>query len=70
MRFSIRALAGLILLIGSVAFAKEKSIPKFTLLDWNVEAGGSAVPTILEQLKGLEPFDVMGLSEVPAADVK
>lgn len=52
----------------SMVIAQEKPIPQFTLLDWNVEAGGSAVPTILEQLKQLEPFDVMGLSEVPAAE--
>lgn len=50
--------------------AQEKMIPQFKLLDWNVEAGGSAVPTILDQLKQLEPFDVMGLSEVPVSDTE
>ena len=60
------ALAGC-MISGPVA-AQEKTVPKFTLLDWNVEAGGGAVPTILDQLKALEPFDVMGLSEVPAAE--
>lgn len=52
----------------TTAMAQEKRTPQFTLLDWNVEAGGSSVPTILEQLKQLEPFDVMGLSEVPTAE--
>ncbi len=52
----------------NLTVAQEKTTPKFTLLDWNVEAGGSDVPTILGQLKELEPFDVMGLSEVPVAD--
>lgn len=68
MKLSFCAFATLCFLCGTTLFAQEKSIPKFTLLDWNVEAGGSAVPTILKQLKELEPFDVMGLSEVPVAE--
>jgi hypothetical protein len=59
--------AGLLMLVANVLCAQDKPVPKFTLLDWNVEAGGSDVGTILDQLKQLEPFDVMGLSEVPAA---
>lgn len=54
------------LLSSGVLFAQDKA-PKFSVLDWNVEAGGSDVDTILKQLKELEPFEVMGLSEVPSA---
>ena len=37
----------------------------FSILAWNIEIGGSEVATIKEQLKGLEPFDILALSEVP-----
>lgn len=35
------------------------------ILAWNIELGGSELATIKEQLKGLEPFDILALSEVP-----
>lgn len=70
MKLACHLLSCLCLLVCGVLPAQEKTIPQFTLLDWNVEAGGSSVPTILEQLGKLEPFDVMGLSEVPMAEAK
>jgi len=37
----------------------------FAILAWNIEIGGSEIATIKNQLKGLEPFDILALSEVP-----
>ncbi len=46
---------------GTPTFAQSKTI---TILEWNIEAGGSDVDTILGQLDKLGPFDVVALSEV------
>lgn len=38
-----------------------------TIIEWNIEAGGSDVGVIKSQLKELEPFNMLALSEVPPA---
>lgn len=37
----------------------------FSVVAWNVEAGGSEMPNNFKVLKSLEPFDIMALNEVP-----
>lgn len=49
--------------------AQQPASPTFSLLEWNIEAGGSDDATIGEQLKALEPFDILALSEVPQMSV-
>lgn len=39
----------------------------FSILAWNIEAGGSDVATIKQELQALEPFDILSLSEVSQA---
>lgn len=46
----------------------EASAKRITILEWNVEAGGADVTTILEQLDALKPFDILALSEVPQGE--
>ncbi len=50
------------LAVGQVSLEDKHAV---TILAWNIEIGGSDVPTIMGQLKELEPFDVVALSEVP-----
>ncbi len=66
----MRSLLTVIWMLLCASVVAQDKPPQFSLLDWNVEAGGSDVETILKQLKELEPFDCVGLSEVPttAAD--
>lgn len=60
-------LTALPLALGQTAEKRDESV---TIIAWNIEAGGSEVATIASQLKQLEPFDILTLSEVPPDAVK
>jgi hypothetical protein len=72
------AAAQLILILGGLSSALGQSNAAknsankaaVTIIAWNIEAGGSDVATIAAQIKELEPFDILALSEVPQASVK
>lgn len=49
----------------AMAHAADESTRRVTILEWNIEAGGSDPAEIARQLKSLEPFDILALSEVP-----
>ncbi len=53
--------------LAAMASAQVAAVPKFTLVEWNIEAGGSDLEVIKQQLTELEPFDLVALSEVPTA---
>lgn len=46
---------------------QSRSANALTVLAWNIEGAGSDPATIQKQLKELEPFDILALSEVPKA---
>ena len=48
---------------------KSANPEPFAILAWNIEIGGSEIATIKEQLKELEPFEILALSEVPKKSV-
>lgn len=58
-------LAGLSSSMRTNAQESKKDSELFSILAWNIEIGGSEVATIKDQLKGLEAFDILALSEVP-----
>lgn len=72
--FGISAAAQFIFIISALSSAIAQTEPAerdaLTIIAWNIEAGGSEVATIASQLKQLEPFDILALSEVPPASVK
>jgi hypothetical protein len=74
MRYASRSTFGAFALVVASVFstssthgqAPETISPEpVTILGWNIEFGGSETATIKQQLKELEPFDILALSEVP-----